>query len=268
MAARAEDSKRIRQLDPSYPVILIVIMFFIVLALMTYVVPQLAMVLEELVEGSQLPRATRLLMKIVGFVAWEIGGVLLVVLGLGVVVGVPVWLRIRFRPRRPEKPYLSSRIGDFIKWHLPILHWFEKNYSMVQVVELLRLSLHASRTVDDAIANTLNADVNCCFRKRLRSWLAKVRGGTNISAAAAQSKLGSPLVWAFDEQVNQGNTLAVLELLESFYRSNYSYYVNLARFILCPCVTLSMGAMVGFVVYAVFSALVRIINITAGLVYP
>jgi general secretion pathway protein F len=269
IAAKAQESRRIRPVDPLYPIILIVFAFLVVLALMTYVVPQLVMVLEELVEGAQLPGATRFLMRIVGFVAWDIGSVLLVMFGLALVVGVPIWLRTRFRSRRPLKPYLFSRIGDFVKWHLPILHWFEKNYSMVQVVEVLRLSLNAGCAVDNAIANTLNLDVNNRFRKRLRTWLERVQAGHNIAAAARQSKLGSPLVWAFDEQVNPGsNTLTILEALESFYRSNYSYYVNLVRFILYPCVTLTMGAMVGFVVYAVFSALVRIITITAGLVYP
>ena len=139
---------------------------------------------------------------------------------------------------------------------------------MVQVVELLRLSLNADGTVNNAIANTLGLDVNNCFRKRLKKWLEKVEQGDNIATAARQTGLGSPLAWAFDEQVNQGNTLNVLETLESLYRSNYSYYANLVRFIMWPCVTLIMGAMVGFVVYAIFSPSIAIINTLANHVMP
>ena len=139
---------------------------------------------------------------------------------------------------------------------------------MVQVVELLRLSLNADGTVNNAIANTLGLDVNNCFRKRLKKWLVKVEQGENIATAARKTGLGSPLAWAFDEQVNQGNTLNVLETLESLYRSNYSYYTNLVRFIMWPCVTLMMGAMVGFVIYAIFSPLVAIIHHIADLVIP
>jgi type II secretory pathway component PulF len=73
------------------------------------------------------------------------------------------------------------------------------------------------------------------------------------------------LAWAFDQQTNQGNTLAVLEALESFYRSNYSYRVNLARFIMCPCITILVGTMVGFVVYSIFSPMVAIINNLASM---
>ena len=148
------------------------------------------------------------------------------------------------------------------------MRWFENNYSMVQVVELLRLSLNANGKVDNAIANTLELDVNNCFRKRLKKWLEQVERGENIANAARQSKLGSSLAWAFDEQVNQGNTLTILETLESLYRSNYDYYANLARFIMWPCLTLAMGALVGFVIYAMFSPGVAIVNNLANHVMP
>jgi type II secretory pathway component PulF len=148
------------------------------------------------------------------------------------------------------------------------VHWFEKKYSLVQVTEILRLSLNAGCTVNGAIANTLNLDVNNCFRKRLRKWLAKVEAGQNIADAAKESGLGNSLAWAFDQRANPANAPTVLEMLESCYRTSYSYRVNLARFIMWPCVTVTMGLVVGFVAYAFFSPLVFIINEMANLVYP
>ncbi|OHB73836.1 MAG: hypothetical protein A2Z25_10225 [Planctomycetes bacterium RBG_16_55_9] len=132
----------------------------------------------------------------------------------------------------------------------------------------MRLSLNAGCPVNDAIDNILGLDVNHCFKKRLRRWLERVERGDNIAEAARRSRVGSPLAWAFDEKVNQGNTLSILEMLESFYRSNYSYGVNLARFILWPCVTLLMGAIVGFIVYATFTPAIEIIGHMANLVNP
>ncbi|MHC4620684.1 MAG: type II secretion system F family protein, partial [Planctomycetota bacterium] len=134
--------------------------------------------------------------------------------------------------------------------------------------ELLRLSLNAGCTVNDAICSALDLDVNNCFRKRLKKWLARVEAGENISAAAQQEGLGSSLAWAFDEKVNRGNTLDVLETLETFYRTNYSYRVNLMKFILSPCVTIGLGIIVGLVVYAVFSPGVAVINHLATKVTP
>ena len=268
MVARADEKKKLRPVHPLYPVILITFVFFIVWGLTKSVVPNLSAVLTELEEGTKLPASTRFLLWITSFIHYGYGWLVWLVLGLAALVATAVSIRIKFRPRRPEKPYLISRIGDFVKWHLPIVHWFERNYSLVQVTELLRLSLNAGCTVNGAIANTLNLDVNSCFRKGLRRWLTKVEAGENIADAARESGLGNTLAWAFDQRVNPGSTLTVLEMLESFYRTNYSYRVNLARFIMWPCVTVIMGLVVGFVVYAFFSPLIWIINEMTNLVYP
>ena len=268
MVAKADESRKVRPVHPLYPVILLSFLFLVVLGLMTYVIPKFRTIMDEMFEGESLPVVTRVVLGISSYVAYEMGPFLSIVLALLFFVVFPVWIRARFRPRRPGKPYLLSRIGDFLKWHLPVLHWFENNYSLVQVVELLRLSLNAGCSVNDAIANTLNLDMNNCFRKRLRLWLARVEAGENIAAAAREAKLGSSLAWAFDEKVNKGNTLSILETLESFYRSNYSYRVNLVRFIMWPCVTIIMGVLVGFVVYSMFSPMITIINHLANLVTP
>ena len=268
MVARADERKKLKPVHPFYPVILIVFMFFIVLGLTWRVIPEFHKILIEMTEEATLPIPTRFLIRFANFIAYEYGWLIALALALIGLAAAAVSIFIRFRPRRAQKPYLISRIGDFIKWHLPVLHWFEKNYSMVQMVELLRLSLNAGCTVNDAIANTLNLDVNNRFKKRLQKWLAKVEAGDNIAVAARESRLGNTLAWAFDDRVNQDNTLAILETLESFYRSNYNYRVNLARFIMWPCVTLIMGAMVGFIVYAIFSPMVMIINHLANLVTP
>ena len=268
MVVRADERRKVRPVYPFYPVLLMVVMFFIVLMLMWKVIPMFTEVLAEMTERVELPAATRFVSGIAEVVAYRYGWLFGLVFVLITLTIVFVSIFVRFRPRRWDEPYLLSRIGDFIKWHLPILHWFEKNYSMVQVVELMRLSLNAGCTINGAIDNTLSLDVNNCFRKRLKRWLARVEVGEDIADSAKKERLGSALAWAFDEKVNQGNTLTILEALESFYRLNYSYRINLARYIMWPCATLLMGAMVGFVIYAVFSPMVMIINILADFVTP
>ena len=268
MVAKADERRKIRPVHPAYPVILMVFTFFIVLSFMTFVIPTFKAALEEMIEGAKLPATTRFLIEITNFVAYEYALLIWPALILFVIAIIIIAIRSKFRPRRPEKPYLFSRMGDFMKWHLPVLHNFEKNYSLVQVVELLRLSLNAGCAVNEAIENTIGLDVNNCFKKRLRRWLGKVERGDNIAAAIRESGLGSPLAWAFDEKVNQGNTPAILETLESFYRTNYSYCVNLARFIMWPCIILFTGAIVGFVIYAIFSPSILIIESLTGHVIP
>ena len=269
MAAKADERRKIRPVHPLYPVILIVFTFLILWGVMTFVIPPFESALTEMVGGEvDLPAPTRLLIGIANLMENEYGWLIVSAFALIVLVVVRSSTQIGSRPRRPQEQYLLSRIGDFIKWHLPVLHWFEKNYSMVQTVELLRLSLNAGSTVNDAIANTIDLNVNDCFRKRLKRWLQKVECGDNIAAAARKERLGSPLAWAFDGQVNQDNTLAILETLESFYRSNYSYRANIVRFIMWPCITLVLGTAVGFVLYSVLSPMIMILNTMANAVTP
>jgi type IV pilus assembly protein PilC len=268
MVAKADDRRRIRPVHPLYPVILMVFIFFMVFAMTTFVIPHYQNALSEIIGGAELPRTTQILLNISSFIAHEYGWLLGLAIILGIFIAVLTTIHVKFRPRRPGEPYFISRLGDFVKWHLPVLHRFEKDYSMVQAVELLRLSLNAGCPVNVAIHNTLGLDINHCLKERLERWLERVERGDNIARAARRSRLGSSIAWAFDEKVNQGNTLSILKMLESFYRSNYSYGVNLARFILWPCVTLFMGAIVGFIVYALFSPVVQIITQMAYMVNP
>lgn len=268
MVARANGRRRIRPVPPAYPLVLISLMFFILLAVMKWVIPRLHEVLSEMFEGEPFPLVSRVVMNIASFIAYQYGWLIGLIGAIAFFVIVPYAIRVRFRPRQAQKPYLISRIGDFVKWHLPVFHWFENSYSMTQAVQMLRLSLNSGCTVNQSIANTLSVDLNNCFRKRLGRWLAKVEAGDSIADSARRCGLGMGLAWAFSQNANQNSTLSVLETLESFYRTNYSYAVNLARFIFWPCVSITLGIMVGFVVYAIFSPIVVIITKLAAAATP
>ena len=197
-----------------------------------------------------------------GYRHTQIGWVLLaVVLTSGIMVIVRWW-----RPRRPDRSGPFSHLADLVRWVLPISHWFERDRSMVQTVADLRMALAAGHTVDQAIANTLHLDTNLWFRRRLKAWLTAVQQGQDVAVAAIRSHLSPALAWAFDTRVNPGNTPAVLEMIESFYRSNYSFRVNLARLFFWPCVTVTMACIVGFVAYAILSPMVAMINSLVGYV--
>ena len=56
--------------------------------------------------------------------------------------------------------------------------------------------------------------------------------------------------------------------MESFYRTNYNYAANLARYIFWPCTTILLAAMVGFIVYAMFAPLVGMLEFTVESTMP
>lgn len=268
MASKSDQTKQIVPVNLYYPLVLFIFLCFTTWALLTFVVPSFVDVLSEMTGGDPLPASTQTLMRIFGFVGGRHEAFLVITLLFAFLVALPYCIYIRFRQRRPHDPYKSSQIGDFIKWHLPVFRSFERNYSILHVAEMLRLSLNSGSTVNDAISNALCLDVNNCFRKRLKIWLEKVEAGDNISKAAKQSGVGDSLAWAFDQKANRGNAPAILETIESLHRSNYNYKANLLRFIASPCITLTMAAMVGFVMYAIFSPMIAIIHSAAESAYP
>jgi type II secretory pathway component PulF len=243
-------------------------MFIVVLFIMTFIMPKFQEVLKEMGDGTPLPAATIILLRIVDFIRRDLGWVLGLLFILGFLIGGVVYVRIKARPRRPDKPYLTSSIGDFIKWHLPFLRWYEWNRAMQRIAGTLRLSLNAGCTVNEAIANTLRLDFNGCFKKNLKSWLEKVERGDDIGKSARQCGMGSAMAWAFADLHNHSNTIDILDTLESAYRWGYNRAATLARFIIGPCETICLGLMVGFIVYAIFSALVAFIYTTANSVFP
>jgi general secretion pathway protein F len=261
---KATDSKRIR---PVYPATYFIMMFIcvsmIVLGLMIGVIPKFSTIIRDMA-GADLPKSTMFLIKISNAIVYEYGWLTASIIFILFILSL-VYIRIKFRPRRPEKPKLFSRIGDFVKWHMPIVRWFEKNNSTLQVVEVLRISLNAGNTINRAISNTLELDINCQYRKKLEKWLKMVESGKMPGDALRRCGLVKSMSLAFEQRSNPENTLSVLEMLESVYRTNYNFKINMAKFILLPCTTILIGSMVGFVAYAIFSAIIEIITICSNL---
>jgi type IV pilus assembly protein PilC len=265
LKASAMERRRLQPVHPFYPLAVLVVALGVLLAIMTFVMPIFEAITMEMVGRDKLPTATRTLLAITRPIIYpHHGGPYLAFLA-ALVAGVV--LHRLSRRRRPDRPYLHTWLIDSTRWFLPVVHWFEKNRSMVQVVELLRLSLNAGCPIDEAIRDTLQLDVNVCFRSRLVCWLQRVQRGENVAASARRCGLGAALAWAF-EGGGAAQAPAVLEMLESHYRSNYSYRVNLARFILWPLGIIALGAIVGSIVYAIFAPTVQILASLSGAIYP
>jgi type II secretory pathway component PulF len=268
LVAKVGLSKKIRHIPLFYPPVLLLMMFTVVLLLLTFVFPRFQGVLEDMAGDTKLPAATLALMRIVRFITDDFGWLLGLLLILGFPVGGAVYVRIKSRPRQPEKPYAVSRIGDFIRWHIPFVRWYEWNRAMQRIAGMLRLSLNAGCTVNESIANTLQLDINDCFKGKLREWLDRVERGDDIGQAARQCGMGSAMAWAFADVNNHRNMLDIFETLESSYRWGFSRAATLARYIIGPCETLCLGLMVGFIAYAFFAALVAMIYASANSVVP
>ncbi len=259
----ALERRRLRPVPAVYPLIVLIFAFVVLMGLMGFVIPQFKTVLEETLGESSLPWATQVLMHVMSFFVYDTHPGL--VLALLVLLIVEYQVHQTSHRRRLERPYPLLWLGDFLKWRLPVVHWFEKRRSLIQVADVLRMALNAGRPVNEAIRSALDLDINQRFRRRLACWLTRVERGEDIPGSARRCRLGASLAWAFDRGAD---TPAVLELLESHYRATYIYRVNLARYIIWPLVIIMLGSTVGFIVYGMFSPAVAVLRELANSVYP
>ncbi|MBP7051683.1 MAG: type II secretion system F family protein [Phycisphaerae bacterium] len=259
--SRTVGPRRLRPIHPFYPVVIIILIFFMTTGLMMFIVPQLESVFAEMCERP-LPPPTRLLLHITHALARGYDGVFLLVLVACLILCRSHYLASR---RRRDRGGLVLWLGDALLWGVPLVRGFEIRRARVQVLELLRFSLIAGSPVNEAIRATLTLDVNRFFRKRLQCWLDRVERGEDIARSAKVCGLGSALAWAFDRGVD---TPAVLGMLEEHYRWCYLYRLNVTRFILWPVAIVLLGLMVGFIILAVFLPMVQILTATAAYIYP
>ncbi|MBN2212463.1 MAG: type II secretion system F family protein [Sedimentisphaerales bacterium] len=248
---------RVEPVHPVYPLIVLSVGFCIVMGIMIFVIPKFRSIFEDF--SIKMPAATE---NLVGFSSWFVYKCYWLpwtfLLILAICVGTYIYTR--FQPRQPRYLSFLSRLGDWIKWHLPVTHWYELNYSLLRTTAALRLCLNAGTTVDNAIAYAIDADVNYCFRPRLRRWLAQVRQGGDTAHSARTNRMGAPLAWAFDDNVNRGNTPYILGQLEGMYRHAYSYWVSIARCVFWPLCILALALVMGTIVYSLFTPIVALIQ--------
>jgi len=261
IAEKVNDCKKIRPDYRWYPFVVGSIAFLICLGLMYFIVPVFAEVLADMSDGmAGLPWMTQ---KLLDFSNWLRGRN-----GLNfLIIFIPIiWIQLhlmymRFRKRNPMSPRPLSLVGDALKWYLPILHWFEQNYSQLQLIETLKVGLRAGYPINTLLRNALELDMNYWYRNQIKEWLGHIEQGDNIAQSALKSGIGKTLAWAMDDSVNKGNAPLILESLEEVYRGQYNYRLNLINSIACPLAVIGLGACVGFVVTAMFLPMVKMIEI-------
>ncbi len=261
ISEKVMDYKRVRPVHPWYPLLVAFVAFFIIMGLALFIVPTFAEVLNDMSDGQAgLPKITQILLNSSMWIKGRNGLNFLFILVLPL---IPVIVLSQPRRRRHgvKGPTLLSRLSDWLKWHLPIMHGFERSYSQLQLIETLKVGLRSGYPFNAILQNTLGLDMNLCYRKQIGSWLEAVEQGSNISDSARRCGIGGMLAWALDDSLNKGNAPLIFESMEAVYRSRYNYRLNLVNSVICPLMVIALGCGVGFVVTAMFLPMVKIIQV-------
>lgn len=265
---KINDYKIVKPVHPWYPLAVLVILFSIMMGLSVFIVPTFAEVLSDVSDGqASLPASTQALLDISSWLLGRHGLNALIIFLLGYWL-IAFIMYFRFRKRDPENPRFLSTVGDRVKWRLPAVHWFEKTFGNLHLARIMRVGLTAGYPINTVLQNALRLDVNVCYQNALRKWLKKIENGDNIAHSARTCGLDKTLAWAFDDRINQNNTPQILEGLEEIYRCRYNYYRNVLASVSWPLVILSLGLIVGFVVYAMFMGAFSVLFVTLQGIIP
>ncbi len=253
------------QTDPGpYPLVILIIMYFQVMGMFTFVMPQAYAVYTEMMGSSEhWPWPTRLLMSLHAGDLPLMQCIGFILAGL-VMAQLIKWLR----PHSWATQGWWGPLSDRLRWYLPGLGRIEQTLGLLQVTSALRLGLQGGESIDRVIGNALSLDVNRVLKRRLQRWHAAIVSGMNISKAAMQYHLGRPLAWAFESDLNTGQTPKILSSLEALLRARHRYLSVVFRSVLNPCLTIVLALVVGFVVLAIFLPGVRCIAALSGNIYP
>jgi len=252
-----EQARRRQRLLPAsapYALALLTFMVFMWSGIMITVIPKFTEIFKDF--GVKLPGLTIALINLTRWVVTDTGLFLIVGLPLLAIVLVYWW----FRPRRPDRPRLTSRMADVIRWRIPGLGRITRAQDLSMIVSLLRLFTGAGMSLDRAARLAAETDVNLILRRRVGRFADLVEAGAVPAQAATQAGLGNVLAIAL--RAGQfGNQLdTALQFAADYYHSLTSRFWLVFRNLSWPAVVLGLALIIGTTVVSLFLPLVTLIN--------
>jgi type IV pilus assembly protein PilC len=234
-----------------YPAVVLTAAFLIILGLMLFVVPQFSSALTEMTEGGQLPRITRVVLAISGWIAFQYGWAFM----LGVPFAIIFTLRFirRFRPGR--------YVLDSIKLRVPVIGQLTGKVSVTRWTRTLGTLISAGVPILDAINVTRETAGNEVYAKMLGNVHNSIRQGDTFAAPLRQSKTVDLIV---SNMVAVGEETGDLDKMLLKVADNYDEQVDVLvagmMSMLEPIMIVVLGTMVMTIVLAIFAPMIQIIT--------
>lgn len=234
-----------------YPIVVITAAFLILLGLMTFVVPQFSTVLTEMTGGATLPRITRIVLGISGWIAFRFGWAYL--------MGVPFVLIIlkgiirRFRAGR--------FVFDSIGLRIPVIGQLSGKVSVTRWTRTLGTLIMAGVPILDAITVTSETAGNEVFTSMLNNVHNSIRQGDTFAAPLKQSKTVDSIIC---NMISVGEETGDLDKMLMKIADNYDEQVDVLvaslMSLLEPIMILVLGSLVMTIVLAIFLPMIQIIT--------
>ena len=233
------------QLALLYPAILAIVSLAVIVALLTFVVPDIVRVFTS--RGAELPFLTRALIAVSDFInAW---GLVMLAAIVAAAFGVGAILR---------RPAMRLRWHRFLAL-APVTRTFVLKANAAQFAGTLSTLTVSQVPLTDALEAAAQTVPNLYIRVRVQAASARVREGTALSRALAEADIFPPMLIAMVASGEAGGVLgATLTRAADDQARDLNALVAALVALVEPAVLLLMG---GIVMLLVLSILLPIVNL-------
>ena len=239
-----------------YPIVVLTAAFLILLGLMLFVVPSFESALTEMTDGGQLPKITRIVLAVSGWIALQYGW--------AVLIGVP--FAIIFFLRIVRRFWIGRFILDTIKLKVPVVGQLTNKVSVTRWTRTLGTLISAGVPILDAINVTRETAGNEVFAKMLGNVHNSIRQGDTFASPLKQSKTVDAIVCnmvAVGEETGDLDKM-LMKVAENF-DEQVDVLVGSLMSMLEPIMIVVLGTMVMTIVLAIFAPMIQIItNLSAS----
>jgi type IV pilus assembly protein PilC len=230
------------------PLITLVVVLGVLVALLIFLVPQIAQLFKTM--NLALPTQTRVLIAVSEFMTqyWY------VVFGLPIVVFVVLAMAIQRNPR-------ASYLWDYAKLRLPLIGPTLLKIILSRFANVFALLYRSGITVLDAIKTSEDVVNNRVISDGLARAGQQITSGESLSETFQNLGVFPPLVI---RMLRVGETTGALDTallnITYFYNRDVKESVDKAQKMLGPVMTVVLGGLLGFVVWAVMGPVYDILG--------
>jgi type IV pilus assembly protein PilC len=231
-----------------YPALTLVVVVGVLMALLVFLVPQIAMLFKTM--GMALPGQTRFLLALSGFVAqyW------LLVLGVPVVAAVALIVAVRANSK-------IAYLWDYAKLRIPIVGPILQKIIMSRFTNVFSLMYRSGITVLDAIKTSEDVVGNRVISDGLNRAGQQVSAGEGLTETFQNLGMFPPLVIRMLRVgENTGALDVALANVTYFYNRDVKDAVDKGLKMLGPVLTMVLGGMIAFVIWAVLGPVYDILG--------
>lgn len=236
LKAQGEFASKVRS-AMVYPVFMLVIGVSTVIFILTFVMPKMAVIFTD--AGQNLPLPTRIVMSISHFFQ---------AYGLGAAIGAAIIILMFNRWRK--SPHGVIVIGQFLL-NLPLLRGFVLKVDLARFTRTMSLLLESGLSIIHSIEMAIPTMHNPQLRMDLLICVQGLTGGENLGQSLAKSSLIPPMmVQLITVGEESGSLYESLRDIAESYEADINETTKLITTVLEPAMILVVGAVVGFIVFA------------------